>query len=209
MRYAFALVLAVCVAGCRTVGDDLHDCWKAGMAENWDAAAPACTKAAKKGEPFAQVALGLMHEDGLGVPLDYGKAVEWYTKAAMQGHPPAQTNLGNMHLNGLGVPQNLPKAVEWYTKAGNQGHAEALLNLGGMYQMGRGVPQSNYKAYFWYNLAATIAEAPWDLWFPERQEEAANLRDWLAKQITPQEIAEAERTSSEWLEKFKARQKDE
>ncbi len=40
---------------------------------------------AKQGNPHAQYNLGLMYENGQGIPQNYAEALKWYTKAAEQG----------------------------------------------------------------------------------------------------------------------------
>ena len=45
----------------------------------------------------AQYNLGVMYDNGEGVPQDYKEAVKWYRLAAEQGNANAQTNLGNMY----------------------------------------------------------------------------------------------------------------
>ena len=62
---------------------------------------------ATQGDPFAQSFLGVMYENGRGVPQDYDEAVKWYRLAAAQGDAHAQYNLGVMYENGKGVPQGL------------------------------------------------------------------------------------------------------
>ena len=44
------------------------------------------TPLAKQGDAFAQFNLGLMYDNGQGVPQDYKTAVKWYKLAAEQGH---------------------------------------------------------------------------------------------------------------------------
>ena len=41
----------------------------------------------------AQVYLGYMYENGLGVQQDYAEAAKWYRKSAEQGNPEAQKAL--------------------------------------------------------------------------------------------------------------------
>jgi TPR repeat protein len=55
---------------------------------------------AKQGDADAQFNLGLMHDDGQGVPQDYSTAVKWYSLAAEQGGVSAQSALGRMYRNG-------------------------------------------------------------------------------------------------------------
>ena len=51
-------------------------------------------KQATSGDAAAQCGLGLMYEEGKGVPPDYTQAVVWYRKAAELGNADAQFNLG-------------------------------------------------------------------------------------------------------------------
>jgi uncharacterized protein len=67
---------------------------------------------AEQGEASAQYNLGVMFDNGQGVPQDYATAVSWYRKAAEQGHAAAQNNLGLIFANGgQGVPQDYATAV--------------------------------------------------------------------------------------------------
>src|ERR1700686_3891628 len=51
---------------------------------------------AEQGDAMAQSRLGLMYQDGRGVPQDDRQAVEWFRKAAEQGRANAQYSLGYM-----------------------------------------------------------------------------------------------------------------
>ncbi|MHB1756862.1 MAG: tetratricopeptide repeat protein [Leptospirillum sp.] len=53
---------------------------------------------------MAQIKLGGLYENGDGVPMDYGKAIEWYLLAANQEDVEAQIKLGGLYENGDGVP---------------------------------------------------------------------------------------------------------
>ena len=109
---------------------------------------------AEQGEASAQYNLGLMFDNGQGVPQDYATAVSWYRKAAEQGHAAAQNNLGAMYAHGQGVPQDYAAAASWYRKAAEQGNAMAQYNLGVLYDDGQGVPQDYAVAMSWYRKAA-------------------------------------------------------
>ncbi len=91
---------------------------------------------AERGDGAAQNAVGLLYDNGEGVPQDHGRALAWYRKAARQGHADAQYNLGLMYANGLAVRQNYDTALMWYRKAAAQGHREAKVNLDVLYLMG-------------------------------------------------------------------------
>ena len=68
---------------------------------------------AEQGFAPAQHNLGVMYDEGNGVPEDDARAVHWYRKAAEQGDAEALYNLGWMYDNGEGVPEDNAKAVHW------------------------------------------------------------------------------------------------
>jgi TPR repeat protein len=70
---------------------------------------------------YGQFLYGLMYDIGLGVPLNYPKALYWYQKAAEQGDADAQLCLGVMHDVGKGVPQDYQKAYQWFSLASSHG----------------------------------------------------------------------------------------
>ncbi len=83
---------------------------------------------AAQGDADAQFNLGVMYENGQGVPQGYAEAVKWYRKAAEQGFAPAQHNLGVMYQKGQGVPQGEAEAVKWWRKAAEQGFEQCSRN---------------------------------------------------------------------------------
>jgi TPR repeat protein len=72
---------------------------------------------ANQGSAKAQALLGVMYDDGQGVPQDYAEAIKWYRLAADHGVAVAQVNLGLMYFKGLGVPQNYVQAHVWWNLA--------------------------------------------------------------------------------------------
>ncbi len=62
---------------------------------------------AEQGNANAQFYLGLMYDNGWGVPEDDAEAVKWFRKAAEQGDSGAQYSLGVMYAKGEGVPKML------------------------------------------------------------------------------------------------------
>jgi len=147
---------------------------------------------ADQGDIDAQVNLGVMYERGKGVPQDYKEAMKWYRKAADQGYASAQYIVGDMYDNGWGVTQDYAEAVRWHRKAANQGYAPAQTNLGFMYSIGQGVTLDLVQAHMWYNLSAM-----------KGKKIAREVRDLLAKVMTPAQIAEAQRLAREWKPKGK------
>ena len=71
-----------------------------------------------------------------------------------------------------------------------QGIAQAQSNLGGMYGNGQGVLQDNVRAYMWWNIAASSGD-----------EMAVRNRGIVAKQMTPAQIADAQKLARECVRK--------
>ncbi len=123
---------------------------------------------------------------------DYETALREWRPLAEQGDSYAQHNLGVLYANGQGVPQDYAQARQWYEKAAAQGLAEAQSNLGALYANGQGVLQDFVQAHMWYNLAAANGDTF-----------GGELRDALALQMTPAQIAEAQKLAWEWKPKDK------
>ena len=104
------------------------------------------TPEAESGNPRAQFALGLLHENGEGVEQDFEQAAHWYGLAADKGFAPAQTNLGLLYYEGRGFEQDFDEAADLFELAADQGFAAAQSNLGVMYMLGQSVPQDNGRA---------------------------------------------------------------
>ena len=77
---------------------------------------------AEAGDADAQYNLGVMYDNGEGVPQDYAEAVKWYRLAAEQGYAKAQTNLGFMYEKGQGVLQDNATAHMWYNVGAANGN---------------------------------------------------------------------------------------
>ena len=144
---------------------------------------------AEQGNAVAQNNLGVRYDNGRGVPEDDAEAVRWYRLAADQEYAIAQFNLGLMYRHGEGVPEDDVEAVRWYRLAAEQGNAVAQNNLGNMYYNGEGVPEDDVLVYMWYNLAAARGN-----------ETAQGNKDIAESRMTREQIAEAQRLSTEWIE---------
>ena len=79
---------------------------------------------AEQGHAFAQLALGIMYDQGQGVSQDATEAAKWYRLAAEQGNADAQFHLGIMYRKGQGVPQDKSEAAKWYQLAAEQVNPE-------------------------------------------------------------------------------------
>src|ERR1019366_4042399 len=138
---------------------------------------------AASGKLPAQLSLGGLYFDGLGVSQDYAQAAFWYRKAAEQGNDGAQYKLGVLYCYGLGVPQDYTQAAAWWRKATQQaeavaqdGHGAAAFML-----MALGAPFDYAEAYFWLDLAVAgkLVDA----------EQVAKHRDEIASHLTPADLA--------------------
>ena len=186
-RYAMSLVVSVmCLnlascSGSKAIGVPDND------QSRFEETTKELRKKAQGGDASAQNELGLVYYEGRGVGQNYRKAKEWFDKAVEQGHTGAQVNLGTLYLRGEGAPQSSQMALFWFIRAAGQEDALALAKLGLMYAQGRGVLQDFIQAHMWYNLSAARGE-----------DRSAEARDALAKQMTPGQIAEAQRLAREW-----------
>lgn len=145
------------------------------------------TKAAGQEEVDAQLWLGDSYEQGRhGVKRDYAQAIHWLSMAAKQGQPDAQVTLGQMYEDGEGVPQDYRLAASWYRKA-----ADHVVDLGGaglgasslaeLYRHDHATPKDYVSVYVWYAMTGNIEM----------------LRD-VAKKMTPEQVAEAQRRVMQW-----------
>ena len=77
---------------------------------------------------------------------------------------------------------------EWRPLA-EQGFSAAQYNLGVMYDNGKGVPQDYVQAHMWFNIAAA-----------QGHKTGREIRDIIAKDMTPADISKAQAMAREWLE---------
>ena len=192
LRLSVAFVVVVLLGGCSPAETPE-------TATTADAELESLRQRAEQGDANSQYDLGYMYSNGEGVPRDDVEAVKWYRLAADQGDAQAQFNLSRRYNFGLGVPQDDTQTAAWLRQATDQGHAGAQTQLGLMYLDGRGVPQDFVEAHKWYNLAAARANG-------DDREQRERLRDNLAEQMTPAQLAEAQKLAREWQAGFEKRQ---
>ncbi|MDA3788903.1 MAG: tetratricopeptide repeat-containing serine protease family protein [Desulfobacula sp.] len=180
-------------------------------------------KSAEQGDDSAQFRLGQMYLDGKGVTQDHKQAVYWFKKSAEQGHMIAQWRLMNMYRDGkYGVAQDYKQAFYWYKKSAEQGHTSAEVGLGDMYYYGKGVTQDHKQAVYWFKKSAELGYANaqfnlsrmyyegksttqnykiayvWEsLAAAQGHNNAAKNRDITAKQLTPQQLVEAQELATQ------------
>ncbi len=121
---------------------------------------------------------------------NYTEAISSYKALALKGNAKGQYYYGYMHKMGQGTIQDYAEAVKWYKLAAEQGDAFAQFSLGQMYRDGYGINKDLVKAHMWYNLSANKAAY---------NEGTAMIRDMLAKEMTQQQIAQAQKLARECL----------
>ncbi len=171
--------------------DEFSDAMRSYIREDYSTAFETFEKLAEQGQAKAQGQLGYMYYYGKGTTLNYKHAINWLTKAAKQGVVGSQYRLGLIYDNGDGVLQDYKQAFHWYTKAAEQGEIRAQNNLGLMYGEGKGVPKDYIKAHMLYNIASANGHP-----------DAKINRDKIAKEMTPEQLAEARKLAREWMEKY-------
>jgi TPR repeat protein len=79
-------------------------------------------------------------------------------------------------------------ALTQFESAARNGRADALYNLGLAYSTGQGVNVDYVAAHKWFNLAAM-----------KGVDEARSWRAQLSREMSPPQVAEAQRQAREWL----------
>jgi TPR repeat protein len=100
---------------------------------------------AEKGQPQAMFNVGMLYEQGLGVPRNLTKALEWYEKASLAGEKEANFRMGTCYEIGLGTAVDLARAVAAYEKAAEMGSAEGQRKMASMYLTGQGIAKDEGK----------------------------------------------------------------
>ena len=144
---------------------------------------------AEESDADGQFGMGLLYANGYGVPLNDDQALKWYRLAADQGHAEAQCNLGVMYANGWGVSQSDEEAFKWYSLSAEQGVTPAQTSLGRMYSGGFGAAQDDVQARMWFTIASELGD-----------DDAPSKRDVLAGRMSAEDISEADRLATAWME---------
>jgi TPR repeat protein len=182
-------------------------------------------RAAEREDAAAQHWLGTFYQGGLAdLGKDEPVAFQWFEKAARQEFAPAMYQVGRAIDRGLGVEKNERTAVDWYKRCAEKRESNCLMALGSAYLTGRGgllrdrdeglklvrtaalqknaaaqvmlariyaeglgVPVDYVLGYMWLNLARSNSA---DKQIEQRLEE-------LAKKMTPEQVADAQRRSRE------------
>lgn len=152
---------------------------------------------AETGDAEAQFKLGIIYESGKGVPQNFAESIKWTRKAAEQGFAEAQTRLGKCYGEGRGVPKDIKEETKWYRRAAEQGDADGQTMLAMRVNFGL-ADKDVVEAYKWACIAAAHAGG-------ENGKFITEFRDKLLKEITPEEVAEAQRKAASFVPKKEAK----
>ena len=145
---------------------------------------------AEAGDPRAETYLGLMYDNGHGVPQDREEAFYWYERGANAGYARAQYHLGFMYHYGFGTTRSQSEAMKWYRLAADQGEVRAQYNLGKLYAHGLVVQRDLVTAHMWFDIASRKRTSVWPL-------ASRDLRT-VAKKMSESQIEEAEERAKNW-----------
>ncbi|MDE5831487.1 MAG: sel1 repeat family protein [Desulfovibrio sp.] len=164
-KYFFPLVLIIVslvISACssRAFAADnttriLNEAWTAYNIGNYKKTRQLVERLAADGNPRAQVIMGRLFENGLGVEQDMAVAAQWFQLAAEQNYPEAQVLLAYCYEIGAGVPKNPQEVMNLFGRAAEAGNAEAQFNLAINFGQGLyGAPKNEVESFRWAQLAA-------------------------------------------------------
>jgi len=117
-----SIVLAAMAWAVSPVWADFDSGISAYASGDFDAAAREFSVLAAKGDKEGQYYLGLLYEEGQGVPKQFDAAVSCYTKAAEQGYVDAYFALGEIYISRFAPKMDRVSAYRWLEMAAKQGH---------------------------------------------------------------------------------------
>jgi TPR repeat protein len=195
-NYMVALSMALSIAG-TALADPLDAATAAFNQGDYEGALRLLQPLAQEGNRGAQYNLGMMYNEGRGVPRNSAEALKWFQRAADQGDREAQRDLAYLYKHGDGIPRNNVEAFKWYRLAAEQGDAVAQFNVGYMYGSGEGTRVNNVEAYRWFALAVE------NLAFSDsfNRGKATRNRDAMAELMSAQDLALAKSLVRDWKPK--------
>ena len=102
----------------------------------------------------AQYQMGVIYQQGYGVPKNAAKAIELFELASEKYNADALFELSLYYTQGKFIKKDLKKAYELMNKAAIKRLASAQFNVAVMYAQGIGTKINYFKASRWYKAAA-------------------------------------------------------
>ncbi len=123
------------------------------------AAADRLRPLAQNGDRQAQLLLGQLLINGVGMERDPAGALHWFQRSARAKVPMAMNMVGRCHEYGLGTAVDYPLAAHWYRRAAAYDCEWGLYNYAHLLANGRGVERDRAAAFAWFKLAASRGHA--------------------------------------------------
>ncbi len=154
------LLLTILIGAYAAAAGPLEDASNALKRQDYKTALEIWRPLAEQGNPEAERGLGVLYENGAGVPKDGGQAVAWFRKAAAQGNADATLRLGEIYVNGSnGIARDTGQGLELMAKAFDEGADSAAEAIGELYRLGLfGVPKDVGRAADWFRKGAERGE---------------------------------------------------
>ncbi len=148
-----------------------------------DAAARLIDRAARRGDPDAQLMVALGHLSGADGARDPAAALPWLQRAAQQGQPEAQYRLAQMLEAGEGTGRDVAWAAVWFQRAAERGHPQAQFALAMLQVAGEGTARDEAEALARFTIAQQrgVAVAARYRQALQARVPAATARDALAR----------------------------
>ncbi len=114
--------------------------------------------------------------------------------SANQGDADAQFNMARRYFGGRGVAPHIGLSIFWYEAAADQDHVLAQADLAYIYASGLGgVQRDLVQGYMWFTISAARSAG-------RQKEQAIRTRETFSGDMTPDQIAEAQRLARGWDE---------
>ena len=147
--------------------------------------------AAENGSVLAQHLIGILYMSGIGVGVDYDKAMKWFQRGARSRDAASQTGVGMLYFEGLGVRKDIETARRWFSMAAKKGdpYAEKMLDRidAAQTQLGAPLDTSGFVSQTWNPSDPVITKfAGWGdfLKFQERpMDDNSEIIPWLKRNI--------------------------
>ncbi|GAA5808695.1 hypothetical protein MFLAVUS_002089 [Mucor flavus] len=123
---------------------------------NYEEAEPFLAVDANHNHEPSQRALGLMYMEGLGVTIDYSKAVLWFIKSAYLNNPASDSTVAGIYrYGGPKLQPDYEKAVFWYKNCIVKEYTKSIRAIAALYASGGyGLEKDYREAIYWYTKVA-------------------------------------------------------
>ncbi len=154
--FLFAVLASLLAGATAARSSDFFAGYQAYLRGDYETARDAWMPLAETGDIDAQFNLGVLHENGLGIPADPAQAAYWYGEAAARNLRQARFALVRMQRAGTGADQAelVEDPIAVLESLARDGMTEAQYELAVSYDRGIDVTPNRATAAVWYERAA-------------------------------------------------------